>query len=122
METLCLVDFGIEWIGMVSMVTDRLATITSVGQGDTGVSAPPIRSLGWSRGELTAFLTVLVNKAGAQLWQRRSQGWIVADPSLAWDIGGKYDLILVQQLCPNPTLVGRAHIKLDIPFPRLWVG
>ena len=79
---------------MASLVTDRLATITSVGQGDTSVSAPPIRPLGWSsRGELTAFLTVLVNKAGLNFGN---------DPSLA--------------------LVGRAHVKLDIPFPRLWVG
>ena len=52
-------------------------------------------------GEKLAFLTMPVNEAGAQL--RRN------DPSLAGDISGRYDLILVHQICPNPILVGRAH-------------
>ena len=55
-------------IGMASLVTDRLATITPVGQGDTSVSALPIRPLGWSsRGELTAFLTVLTTNSWGSL-------------------------------------------------------
>ena len=35
---------GLVNIGMASLVTDRLATITSVGQGDTSVPASPIIS------------------------------------------------------------------------------